>query len=164
MASDRINPVTKTVLYPRDRQSIALVATHITTNHREATGAIFEQAQVALAFVEQVLLDRCQGQVKIEPGERLRVVFDLYAWMEFADIGPQTIRAHAKKYPLNLTGQFLPHVGYQIQITRIADTPCPSNPWQSTHAPLPFQATPPVRRKAISHHPDIAVHTRIGIR
>ena len=66
-ASYRGDPLLGGVCNPDDRKS-ALVGQEVAANHGVAQRAVFEQLEVALAFVEVIVLDRGQRQIEIECG------------------------------------------------------------------------------------------------
>lgn len=75
--ADRLQPVPGTVLHPRDRETVA-IAEHVAADHREAEHAVLQEAQVALALVEAVLLQRRQGEIEVEAGQVGGIAFDLH--------------------------------------------------------------------------------------
>ena len=87
MGPDRIHPVTETVHDPSDRQPVSLVATHITTDHRKATSAILQHAQVTLALVEQNLLNRREGKVEMQTSQFFGIALNRHPLVKLMHIG-----------------------------------------------------------------------------
>ncbi|MCY1307041.1 hypothetical protein D9M70_569390 [compost metagenome] len=81
MGADGVDPVLLAVGHPNHRQGTS-VRLDIGADHRITAGPVLQQAQVALALVEEVLLQRREGQVEIEAGQLGGVLLDSDAGME----------------------------------------------------------------------------------
>src|SRR5690606_20829104 len=112
--TDRVHPVLETIFHSRHWQ-IALVGAQIAADYREAAGAVLQQAQVTLALVEQVLLDRSQCQIQIQASERGWIQVDLDTFVHFVDVWADRLRTHTEEYPLHFRSQFLDHISDQLQ-------------------------------------------------
>ena len=163
MHTDCLHPVTKTVIDPGHRQVTAIART-VAAHYRDGTGTVLQQAQIAFAGVEQVIFKWCHGQIQIQPGQCRGVQVNADARVEFFDKGPQALRAHAKKHPVDFVAQGLDHIGDQLQVTGMARASGPADPGLARSPACAWrQACPPLRVKAVLDHMDLRVKVAQGL-
>lgn len=66
VVADGADPFAMAVTYAADGQGRVPVGTNIASDHRHRAGAVFQQAQIALAGVERIVFQRCDCQIKLQ--------------------------------------------------------------------------------------------------
>ncbi len=161
MGADGIHPVLEPVLDQGDRQP-ALVGPRVAGDHGIAARTVLQQPQVALAFIEEVLLQRGERQVQVQAGEHGRIALDGYRTVVFPHIGLDAVRAHPEEDPVHLAVQLFHHIGDQLQVTLVADAARPADARPPARLAAALQSAPPARRQAVLHHPHVRVDALQG--
>src|SRR5690606_22073083 len=154
-----IHPVLESVLDTSNRQ-VSTIAMQVTADNCKATSTVLQQAQVALALVEQVLFYRCQRQIQIQASQHGRVAVYLHAGVELMYIGSNSRRTHAEEDPLDFISQFFHHITDQIQITAMTDASGPTDTRLTASTPLTGKPMPPFDRQPVLNDPNIVMQTR----